>query len=85
MLLVLNSYLWKSLGCFALLVSAYYTFSQWTRIVTRIYFWLKYIFAVPPADSQQSTWPGETWPSEDTSEVHYSNNLNTKARSKTDE
>lgn len=59
MLLVINAYLWKSVGCFILLAGAYYAFSQRTRIISQIYSWLTYFFAVPPAAGQQSTWPGE--------------------------
>lgn len=71
MLLVLTSYLWKSIGCFALLAGAYYVFGQWTRLINQIHSWLTYIFAVPPADRQQSTWPGEEdWPVNDDEREH---------------
>lgn len=63
MLLVINAYLWKSVGCFVLLAGVYYAFSQRTRILSQIYSWLTYFFSVPPAADQQSTWPGEeNWP-----------------------
>lgn len=68
MLLVINAYLWKSAGCFVLLAGVYYAFSQRTRILSQIYSWLTYFFAVPPAADQQSTWPGEeNWPSDNDS------------------
>jgi len=63
MFLVINAYLWKSVGCFVLLAGAYYAFSQRTGIISQIYSWLTLFFAVPPAADQQSTWPGEeNWP-----------------------
>lgn len=70
MLLVLNSYLWKSEGCITLLAGAWYALDKRAYIFNYIYSRLKYVFAIPPAASQQSTWPGEAnWPLDDDNEV----------------
>jgi len=66
MLLVLNSYLWKSSCFIILLTGAWYIVDHLAPILRQLYAHLKYVFAVPPADNQQSTWPGESsWPTDD--------------------
>lgn len=48
---------------YMLLADAWYAFNQKTPFFSHIHVWLKYVFAIPPEATQQSTWPGEAnWP-----------------------
>lgn len=59
MLLVLNTYLWKSSSFILLLTGAWYIVDHWTSMLNQIHSQLKHLLAIPPANDQQSTWPGE--------------------------
>ncbi|AKD54839.1 hypothetical protein [Spirosoma radiotolerans] len=62
MFLVVHPLLWKWVGCFALLASAWFVFGQPVPTLAYLLVHLKRLkrfFTLPPTADRESTWPGE--------------------------